>query len=82
MYQMEFPEASDKNYVKIENVFTEEITNFSVCFWAKFPAINLASGIFAYSTEGKPDQISVHFINENSKLTFFINKEGIDQGLV
>ncbi|XP_028398696.1 neuronal pentraxin-1-like isoform X2 [Dendronephthya gigantea] len=70
VFQMTFHQASDENYAKIENAFTYEISVFSLCFWAKFPATNLASGIFAYSTNDNADEITVHYHTSESDLVF------------
>ncbi len=48
MYQMNFPEASIRNYAMIKNVFPNSITTFSACFWAKI--LTTECGIFTYST--------------------------------
>ncbi|XP_028398694.1 sushi, von Willebrand factor type A, EGF and pentraxin domain-containing protein 1-like [Dendronephthya gigantea] len=73
MFQMTFLEASKENYVKIENVFTYQISVFSLCFWAKFPATNEVSSIFAYSTKSNSDEIWVHYDKKESDLVFFLN---------
>ncbi|XP_028398697.1 neuronal pentraxin-1-like isoform X3 [Dendronephthya gigantea] len=75
MFQMTFPNASDENYVKIENVFTYEISVFSLCFWAKFSATNELSGIFAYSTKSNSDEITVHYSKNKSDLVFRLGNE-------
>ncbi|XP_028397243.1 uncharacterized protein LOC114521055, partial [Dendronephthya gigantea] len=48
VYQMSFPEASVKNYVKIEKVVNYNLTEVSSCFWAKF--LKTKCAIFGYSS--------------------------------
>ena len=57
MYQMDFPQASTTNYSKIENVFSDNITKFTACFWAKILKTDCA--IFTYSTSD--EKIAAYF---------------------
>ena len=78
MYQMNFPQASKDNFVRMENVFTNEIANFSVCFWAKF--LCNVCGIFAYLNSTEPDEISVFL--KDGKLKLIIDDKKGSQMLV
>ncbi|XP_028408473.1 uncharacterized protein LOC114531032 isoform X2 [Dendronephthya gigantea] len=57
VYQMDFPQATVENYVKIENAIRDNITVFSVCFWAKF--LKTRSSIFLYSSHVHAREIAV-----------------------
>ena len=59
MYQMNFPQASTTNYSKIENVFSDDITRFTACFWAKI--LKTVCAIFTYSTSN--ENIAAYFQN-------------------
>ncbi|XP_028408476.1 uncharacterized protein LOC114531033 [Dendronephthya gigantea] len=69
VYQMDFPQASVENYVKIENAIRDKITVFSLCFWAKIS--RNYSSIFAYSSRQYHTEIGV-FLYENLALELTI----------
>ena len=65
MFQMDFPEATIENYVKMDKPFSSIIKEFSVCFWAKILKLNCA--FIAYSTP--EDEVEFQaFLNNNGKL--------------
>ena len=71
MYQMNFPQASNTNYAKIENVFPDDITKFTACFWAKI--LNTNCAIFTYSI-GTHNEIAAYFHHDHKlSLELFIN---------
>ncbi|XP_028416199.1 neuronal pentraxin-2-like [Dendronephthya gigantea] len=73
VYQMDFPSASDKNYVLIKDAVREKITVFSLCFWAKF--LRAFAGVFVYSSPKHDDEIGV-FLFEDFVLDLSIKLSG------
>jgi hypothetical protein len=71
VYQMNFPEASIRNYAMIKNVFPNSITTFSACFWAKI--LTTECGIFTYSTPIHEQELSGYFYDSGTRLEFAIN---------
>lgn len=80
VYQMDFPVASDKNYVIMKDVdVNDEITVFSVSFWAKF--LCTYCSVFVYSSPHHHDEIGV-FLYRNFVLDLSVKSLWTDDGLV
>ena len=76
---MNFPEASVKNYARMDKPFSSDIEKFSVCFWAKILRTNCA--IFAYSTTQNDAEFQA-FLSENGILNLNIRNNYLYAGLV
>ncbi|XP_028416239.1 serum amyloid P-component-like [Dendronephthya gigantea] len=70
---MDFPSASNKNYVLIKDAVHEEIKVFSLCFWAKF--LQEHAGVFVYSSPTHDAEIGV-FLYSDFVLDLIIKESG------
>lgn len=73
-YAMHFTQNSVWNYARVDNVFPDDITSISSCFWIYFERYSAA--VYSYSSKVRTEELMV-YLYSNYKLDFIVGGSSV-----